>query len=172
MHVDVLHRWLFCCLARDLPAPPAKPRNPAISPDTLRLVFARRQLRTLHRCMTHCSACHFLHQCFQAWRGNLQHAAATGERLQGLAGRLARASFGLAALDKANEGIGRDRADFVRRQTEQAREQGPMEFAHRIRAVLRMGRRSHCVPRPGTSSSVPVASMLRVGAAEPNTCAY
>eukprot|EP00439_Symbiodinium_sp_Y106_P058319 s344_g8.t1 len=92
--------------------------------------------------MNHCSARFSLHQCFQAWRGNLQQAAATGERLQGLAHRLARTSFGIAALDKAiYDGLGRDRADFVRRQTEQARAQGPMEFAHRIRAVLRMGRR-------------------------------
>ncbi|CAE7734509.1 unnamed protein product [Symbiodinium sp. CCMP2592] len=141
-HVDFIHQWMTMSLASALPKAKAKPRNPAISQPTLELILTRRQLRTVHRRLQWQSGRYALFQCFQAWRGNLPSAQSATLPLVRLASRLARTHFGMAALNRAvRDGLSQDRAEFVRRQTENARELGPMEFAHRIRAVLRMGRR-------------------------------
>ncbi|CAE6935081.1 unnamed protein product, partial [Symbiodinium sp. KB8] len=138
-HLEVLLGHVQRFLARHLPPPPPKPRNPVLSDLSLRLVLTRRQVRTVHQRLTKAYARGLLFQCFAAWSGRGEQARSQAHRLDRLSCRLARAGFALSA------GIGKsfraDKAQFTRRAMETARGQGPAEFAHSIRAILRNGRR-------------------------------
>ena len=74
--------------------------------------------------------------------GRQSVARACVRRQQDLAERrLLHAAEVVAANRAVSRGLAADRAAFVRRATEEARALGPSAFAHRIRAVLRCGRR-------------------------------
>ena len=139
-HVDVLHRHLQHRLSVALPAPSRAARNPAIiSSATLEAIYHRRGLRTVSG---RSSDKLLVFQAFSAWMGRRSVATACARRQQDLADRrLLHAAEVVAANRAVSRGLAADRAAFVHRATDEARSLGPSAFAHRIRALLRCGRR-------------------------------
>ena len=142
-HVDVLHRHLQHRLSVALPAPSRAARNPAIiSSATLEAIYHRRGLRTVSGRLRAASDKLLVFQAFSAWMGRRSVATACARRQQDLADRrLLHAAEVVAANRAVSRGLAADRAAFVHRATDEARSLGPSAFAHRIRAVLRCGRR-------------------------------
>ncbi|CAE7516044.1 Large2 [Symbiodinium sp. KB8] len=141
-HLEVLLGHVQRFLAKHLPPPPPRPRNPVLSDMSLRLILTRRQVRTVKKRLAMTYARGLLFQCFAAWSGRAELARSQANRLDRLSCRLARAGFALSALHKGiGESFRADKAQFTRRAMETARGRGAAEFAHSIRAILRTGRR-------------------------------
>ncbi|OLQ10081.1 hypothetical protein AK812_SmicGene6223 [Symbiodinium microadriaticum] len=141
-HMEIIFGHVQRFLSHNLPPAPPKPRNPVLSELSLKLVLARRQVRTIKRRLEHNFGRTLLFQCFAAWAGRNRTAQSQARRLLGLSERISRASFSLTALGKAiGDNFRADRAQFTRRAMETARGAGAAEFAHSIRAILRTGRR-------------------------------
>ncbi|CAE7301905.1 CACNA1H [Symbiodinium sp. CCMP2592] len=139
-HLDLIHRHLHACLKTLPPAPP-KPRNPALTESTIALVVqkrhARRCLRTVklrtarlqaavsNRPATECES----RQLETQLRLEKWHATKCRE-----------------IRDELTKAILQDRACFARKAIADARDQGPREFSHKLRAVLRTGRKFRSPP--------------------------
>ena len=63
-HLEALLGHIQQFLARHLPPPPSRPRNPVLFDLSLRLVLTRRQVRTVHQRLTKAYARGLLFQCF------------------------------------------------------------------------------------------------------------
>ena len=142
-HVELIHRHLLDYLAAHLPPPPRKARHPAITPATLDLIYLRRHVRTVARVTQRLETKAVLSAWFHTWRSACD--AAPTERVWRYAHRqhynAARWAMVAGRTAKAtSQAILRDKANFVRQAMEEAREDGPAQFAHRIRSILRTGR--------------------------------
>ena len=141
-HMDLILGHIFSFLQTHLPAAPPRSRNPVLSETSLRLVRARREVRTVKRRLDKAYRQGLLFQCFAAWCGRTGVVQAQVRRLDSLAHRVSRAGFSLAALHRAiGESFSADQANFARKAMEQSRAGGASDFAHSIRALLRSGRR-------------------------------
>ena len=132
-------------LCAGLPPAPAKPRNPVLSGLALQLVRDRRQLRTLRRRVCASYDRLLLCFCFQGWRCSQARTDSTSrsnDALTRASWRVYRVGFALVAADRGlYSQLQLDKADFARRAMAQARDAGPAQFAHRIRAILPAGRK-------------------------------
>ena len=140
-HLEFVHRHLLHALEA-LPRAPPKPRNPALTQATLCLV---RRKRHVQRCLrTVRQRKH--RQCLWILSQVDSHASFNG------AASIAQLSAFSVQEDRWYElfqsvraelrtAMQKDRADFARRAISDAREAGPREFAFKLRAVLRTGRK-------------------------------
>ena len=147
-HVDVLHRHFKSVASRLLPPAPATPRSPIFSNSTLQLVLDRRSIRKSLRHVNRTAARALMALCFGGWRhARGKHSLPRDfwklERDRVAAVRNCTRWY-VAFHQHSRKtwvAITRDKADFFRRMNHDAREAGPAQFAHRLRAILRMGRR-------------------------------
>ena len=130
-----------------------RPRNPAISDTTWRIVAQRRSVRRVMARNRTLEDRRFLHTLLQAWRlqvrapAGISFAAASQQRRTSLLLNRARLAKVLRELNQAfKQAVRRDEADFTRRMFDQAREEGPSQLHSLLRAVLKTGRR-YKVPR-------------------------
>ncbi|CAE7385845.1 pgk-1 [Symbiodinium sp. CCMP2592] len=141
-HVDRIHCHLQHCLASELPPLPKVARNPAISSETLAAIYQRRSLRTVEKRLRAAAGRLDLWRFFAAWARRSGAVVACQRWLRALDDRRLQHAADVVAANRAvTRGMAADKASFVRRAVEQARGQGTAAFAHRIRAVLRRGRR-------------------------------
>ena len=141
-HMDLIFEHVYSFLQQHLPAAPPRPRNPILSELSLRLVLARREVRTVKRRLDKTYRQGLLFQCFAAWGGRTDAAQTQARRLDSLSQRVSRAGFSLSTLHKAiGESFSVDQANFARQAIENSRAGGASDFAHSIRALLRSGRR-------------------------------
>ncbi|CAE7377313.1 ggact.2 [Symbiodinium sp. CCMP2592] len=141
-HVDILQQHLYHGVMSCVPAMPPKPRNPALTPETLVKVRLQRHLRRCTRHAQQTSRRAFLHMCLRAWAQQGRPAFAIirseeGARIRAAA-RWARQYRQGKELRRA---MWTDKAEFTRRAIVQARAEGSAQFSHRLRAILRTGRR-------------------------------
>ncbi|CAE7586002.1 CACNA1S [Symbiodinium sp. CCMP2592] len=143
-HLDTVHRHLHACLQALPPAPP-KPRNPALSADTIALVVRKRHAR---RCLRVVRA-RTLRLCTDILT-QVCNRPATVRDLRQLEAQIRlekRHAAGCRELrDALTKAILQDRACFARKAIADARDQGPREFSHKLRAVLRTGRKFRSPP--------------------------
>ena len=146
-HVDIIHKHLHAYLADHLPPAPPRPRNPAIREETLDLVRTRRHLRRCERSARSKFCREILHICFLSWSGRRQWPSVAGHA-DGLSCR--RWFRGILALNRIiAAALSNDRAAFFRQMLLQSKSDGPAQFAHRIRAITRQGRKfraPQCLP--------------------------
>ncbi|CAE7221487.1 unnamed protein product, partial [Symbiodinium sp. CCMP2456] len=141
-HVDALQGSMVQALSHSKPDSSPGPRNPVISQATLGLVRLRRHMRRCLRPVDRRADMGFLHLCLQAWRQRTQPQEELYRQAKSARLAMARSYHGLAVLNKQlRQAMMDDRAQFARLQMEQARHAGPAEFAHRLRAILRTGRK-------------------------------
>ena len=138
-HVDQIHTHLRMYLAQNLPPVKPRPRNPAISGSTLDLIRIRRHVRRCERSTRSRFSKEVLRVCFGLWPRKdrqLPHPAPA-------CGRLCRTWFRrILALNKIiAAALSKDKATFYREMLQQAKNDGPSTFAHRIRAITRQGRK-------------------------------
>ena len=140
-HLDILHGHLHAAL-QHLPRPPVKPRNPALTPATIELVVHKRHVQ---RCLcsirkrTQKAA---LRLAFRTWRDPGAVTAAEKRQLRTQQDQEATwVHLYQEARQQLNLAMQQDRAAFARRNIELARKAGPKEFAYRLRAILRTGRK-------------------------------
>ncbi|CAE7888464.1 unnamed protein product, partial [Symbiodinium sp. KB8] len=121
-HVDSLHRHLFSHMEKVTISTPAVPRNPALTEQTLALAYLQLCLhawrfgqRTADNLLTQDKKCRV--GAARAWATHYRH------------------------VKQMRAAMWRDKAAFTRRGIEQSRADGPAAFAHKLRAILRTGRR-------------------------------
>ena len=146
-HVALLHTHLRGSLAASLPVPKSRPRNPAYSEATIDLVRAKRRARKRVRELYAQERAYILQAVFTAWARRYPPLVeldfvATMPVLSECRRHRTRV---LASLH-CQEGLLRtkmkaDKAAFLREEMQQARDLESAHFAHRIRSVLRMGRK-------------------------------
>ncbi|CAE7557354.1 X-element\ORF2 [Symbiodinium sp. CCMP2592] len=141
-HVDALQQHLYHGVKSCIPAISPKPRNPALTPDTLAKVRLQRHLRRCTRHAQQASRRAFLHMCLRAWaqQGRPVSSVIRAEENARIcaAARWARQYRQGKELRRS---MWTDKAEFTRRAIVQARADGPAQFSHRLRAILRTGRR-------------------------------
>ncbi|CAE7405639.1 unnamed protein product, partial [Symbiodinium sp. CCMP2456] len=139
-------------------------RNPAISQATLGLIRLRRHMRRCLRTVNRRSDMGFLHLCLQAWKHGTHPPQEFYKEAKTARLNMARSYHGLAVVDKQlRQAMMNDRAQFARvarRQIEQSRQAGPAEFAHRMRAILRTGRKFRPPPLLPALTKEPEAPCL------------
>ena len=141
-HVDCIHRHLFTSMESFKPRAPIAPRNPALTEQTLELVRVHRHLR---RCSKHAQRLAnraYLQLRLHAWR--FGQRTAHNLCLQDRTYRRQAASAWARHYRHAKRmraAMWEDKAAFTRRGIEQSRTDGPAAFAHKLRAILRTGRR-------------------------------
>ena len=146
-HLQQLHAHFHSELARHFQDAEARPRHPAISPDTWYLLRQKRRVRRTHRRRRQWEERQLLYGLFQAWRhcnddsgGDVQRRLArqvkAADQRVAMHGRTMRL---LQADIKA--AFQQDCANFVRRMWQDGRAQGPARFAHLVRSVTKSGRR-------------------------------
>ena len=149
-HVDVLHQHFLQTAERFLPAPVARVRSPVYCDATLQLILNRRSLRRTVRNTARTASRCLVAVCFGSWRrtsraaGSARSAPDPREVRDLLQARrnAARWYVTLALHCKDTyRAMSVDRAAFFRKANTEARAAGPAQFAHRIRAILRTGRR-------------------------------
>ena len=123
----------------NLPPVKLRPRNPAISDSTLDLIRVRRHARRCERSTRSRFLREVLRVCFGLWpRKDKQpsHPAPA-------CGRLCRTWFRhILALNKViAAALSKDKAMLFREMLQQSKHDGPSQFAHRIRAITRQGRK-------------------------------
>ncbi|CAE7525428.1 CACNA1S [Symbiodinium sp. CCMP2592] len=140
-HVDIIHRHLHACLA-ELPAPPRKARNPALTNATVDLVIHKRHLQRCLKTARQPCKHEILWTFFTLWRGR---PTDYGQRRRAIELAQDCEQRWVSRFKEAKLHLGQamlqDKAAFARRGIQQAREAGPREFQHKLRAVLRCGRR-------------------------------
>ena len=141
-HVETVQQSLISELASTNVRRASKPRHPAVTEHTLELVQQRRHLRRVIKILGERSDKGFLHLCFRAWNDQAQPDEAIYARAKTARYAMARGYHRLHVLDKRlKAAMQSDKAEFARKQIEASREAGPAEFAHRLRAILRTGRK-------------------------------
>ncbi|CAE7820750.1 unnamed protein product [Symbiodinium microadriaticum] len=141
-HVDCIHRHLFSCMKGAEIHCPSAPRNPALTEPTLELVRAHRHLR---RCSNHALRLAdraYLQLCLHAWRSRADtdhNLCLRDQKYRRLAAGAWARQYRHAKRMRA--AMWHDKAEFTRRGIEQCRGAGPAVFAHKLRAILRTGRR-------------------------------
>ncbi|CAE7858178.1 unnamed protein product [Symbiodinium microadriaticum] len=143
-HVDLVHRHLHVQL-RELPPAPPRARNPALTSATVELV---RRKRHMQRCLAVVrTRSKNLVLWAPAWRDGGRTARGDAARIRNMHRlELHRLDMFRQARQALTQAMQRDKADFTRRAYQQAREAGPREFAFKLRAVLRTGRRFRAPP--------------------------
>ena len=145
-HVDLVHRHLHAQL-RDLPPAPPRARNPALTPATIELVRSKRHMQRCLAVVRMRSKNLVLWALFKAWRDGGRSARGDAARIRNMHRlELHRLEMFRQARQALTQAMQRDKADFARRAYHQAREAGPREFAFKLRAVLRTGRRFRAPP--------------------------
>ena len=146
LHVDIIHRHLRDCM-KSLPPAPPRARNPAHSQETVQLVLCKRHMQRCLATMKKRLNRHYLWVAFQTWR----QPDSIGERESAalrrtVAATTRRAQMYQEARQALTQSMLKDKAAFARRGFHQARDAGPREFAFKLRAVLRTGRRFRAPP--------------------------
>ena len=147
VHVDSLQRHLVDYMSQAAGRQDHRPRNPAIQPSTLDKLRVQRHLRRCHRRTQAASDRAFLHLCLQAWK----HGAATPPGFLRVDKQLRiNATYAWVEFYRqcriARRALLRDKAAFARQAFEQSRAAGPAAWAHKLRAVLRVGRKFKAPP--------------------------
>ena len=142
-HVALLHTHLRGSLAASLPVLKSRPRNPAYSEATIDLVRAKRRTRKRVRELYAQERALILEAAFAGWAQLTEPAPAVTTPVLSECRR--HRTRVLASLH-FQEGLLRtkmkaDKAAFLREEMQQARDLGSAHFAHRIRSVLRTGRK-------------------------------
>ena len=121
-----------------------RPRKPAMSAATWRLLLAKRQQRRIHRRRAALHTRWLLLQCMRAWQGHSVASPHAHVRRQKAfdyvaAAHVARMQQIAKELRRAHQA---DEAEFVRLTYQDCRLQGPAALAKKLRSVLRSGRRA------------------------------
>ena len=147
-HVDLVHRHLHAQL-RDLPPAPLRARNPALTSATIELVRRKRHMQRCLAAVRKRSKNLVLWALFniKVWRDGDRSARGDAVRIRNMRRlELHRLDMFRQARQALTQAMQQDKADFTRRAYHQAREAGPREFAFKLRAVLRTGRRFRAPP--------------------------
>ena len=148
-HVALLHTHLRGSLAASLPVLKSRPRNPAYSEATIDLVRVKRRTRKRVRELYAQERAYILEAVFTVWARCspplVEPAPAPAVTMPVLSECRRHRTRVLASLH-CQEGLLRtrmkaDKAAFLREEMQQARDLGSANFAHRIRSVLRTGRK-------------------------------
>ena len=141
-HVESLQVAVKTYLEDNVPVLAKKPRHPALTEATVELVRARRHQR---RCLAASGARSdraFLHLCFQAWQDSGHPGDHALRKAQVARYCMPRNYCLLRDIGRQlTQAMNMDKAAYARIQIEQARSAGPAEFAHRLRSILRTGKR-------------------------------
>ena len=142
-HVEIIHAHLRHCLERDLPVPASAPRNPIISAQTLDLIRERRHWKRCERSTRARFNREVLRFCFGRWADGSQGKPPPATPDTTNCGLICRRWFrGILLLNhKVGRAMSRDKATYFRKMMSEARLAGPSQWAHRIRAITRQGRR-------------------------------
>ena len=141
-HVDSLHRHLFSHMEGVKIDVQEAPRNPALTAQTFAMVREHRHLRRCSRHSLRRADKAYLQLCFHAWR--FGQRTADNLRTQDRKCRIGAArawAIHYRHVKQMRAAMWRDKAAFTRRGIEQSRADGPAAFAHKLRAILRTGRR-------------------------------
>ena len=161
-HVEAVQQSLMSELADTTVKGLSAPRHPAVTEATLELVRHRRHLRRVLKVVGARSDRGFLQLCFQAWQRHDVPPASTYSHAKAARYNMARSYHQLHQLDKRlKTAMQSDKAEFARKQIEAARDAGPAEFAHRIRALLRTGRKFRPPPLLPALTAEPNRPCLR-----------
>ena len=121
-----------------------RPRKPAMSAATWRLLWAKRQLRRIHRRRATLHTKWILLQCLRAWQGHSVASPPAHVRRQKAFDYAAAAH--VAGMQQITRDLRRahqaDEAEFVRLTYQDCRLQGPAALAKKLRSILRSGRRA------------------------------
>ncbi|CAE7614655.1 unnamed protein product [Symbiodinium microadriaticum] len=142
VHVDRIQQHLSAGLQHIAPHDTLKARNPAIRPETLEKIRCQRHLGRCYRRTQRTSDRAFLQLCLSAWR----HGAHTQARLLHVDKQLrVNATYAWIVFYRQCRVVRRsllhDKATFARRTIEESRSAGPAAWAHKLRAVLRVGKK-------------------------------
>ena len=146
-HVALLHTHLRGSLAASLPVPKSRPRNLAYSEATIDLVRAKRRTRKRVRELYAQERAYILEAVFTVWaRRSPPLVELDSAATMPVLSECRRHRTRVLAILHCQEGLLRtkmkaDKAAFLREEMQQARDLGSAHFAHRIRSVLRMGRK-------------------------------
>ena len=148
-HVHLLHSHFRDFMTQHLPPPPPGPRHPAFSEHTFQLVQQSRHCRSVVRHLRERVRKATLQAVFQALRCHsagqpTQHHAAAflPKAFCALRRNLMRwqgKQYAYEWSQRLNAQF--DKAEFLRRQMQTARDTGTAAFAHQIRSILRTGRK-------------------------------
>ncbi|CAE7189620.1 lact-2, partial [Symbiodinium sp. KB8] len=147
VHVDSLQKHLVGSMSHAADRQNHRPRNPAIQHSTLDKLHVQRHLRRCHRRTQATSDRAFLHLCLQAWK----HGAATPTHFLRVDKQLrVNATYAWVEFYRqcriVRRSLLRDKAAFARQAFETSRAAGPAAWAHKLRAVLRVGRKFKAPP--------------------------
>ncbi|CAE7243520.1 unnamed protein product, partial [Symbiodinium necroappetens] len=166
-HVDTLHRHLHGVVSAQAVIDTKPPRNPALSAPTLALIRAHRHLRRCTRHAMRTADRAFLQLCLHAWA----YKDRTASRLLA-ADRRDRIAAARRWATQYRHGkqmrraMWRDKAEFTRAGIQEARSAGPSTFAHKLRAILRTGRRYRAPPLLPCLSDEPECPMTKDAVAD------
>ena len=146
-HVAILHSHLRGALLSHLPAVPRRPRNPAYTEVTIHFVRQKRRARKCLRAMFEedsstvmRAVVSAMQQCSTGRPFELQEPVVAG--LASLRRHRVRVWAALhCQSDTLRKRMQQDKAAFLRAEMQQSRDLGSAHFAHRIRAILRSGRK-------------------------------
>ena len=145
LHTDIVNQHLARCL-RELPPAPPKPRNPALSQDTIRLVVNKRHMQRCLKVVKKRTALLAQWLLFKAWRDGSVTAHDVKSMERAKACEMQRVLLFQEARAELTQSMLQDKANFARRAFQQARDAGPREFAYKLRSVLRTGRKFRAPP--------------------------
>ena len=146
-HVALLHTHLRGSLAASLPVLKSRPRNPAYSEATIDLVRVKRRTRKRVRELYAQERAYILEAVFTVWaRCSPPLVEPAPAVTMPVLSECRRHRTRVLASLHCQEGLLRtrmkaDKAAFLREEMQQARDLGSAHFAHRIRSVLRTGRK-------------------------------
>ena len=159
LHVDIVHRHLRHCL-RELPPAPPRPRNPALTPETVQLVSTKRHMQRCLRTVKNRTVSLVKWLLFKAWRDSRVDAQDLRRLEQAREQEARRILLFQTARAELTQSMLRDKAEYTRRAFHQSRAAGPREFAHKLRSVLRTGRKFRAPPLVPT---LQVGDVTKVG---------
>ena len=139
-HVDALHKHLHGSVSAHTVLGAELPRNPALSASTLAMVRKHRHLRRCTRHAVRTADKAFLQLCLHAWAYKSQ----TDRKTRVAAARCWAAQYRQGK--QMRRAMWWDKAEFTRAGIQAARSAGPSAFAHKLRAILRTGRRYRAPP--------------------------
>ena len=151
-HVCQLNRYFQDQLRLHFPAQRQRPRHPALSADTWRLLQAKRNLRRSQRFRSRWVAKQCLADIFAAWRsctGRVAGPDLDRIRVRQKTADLQASHYGVVMRRlqlKIRASFQADIASFTRQMWREVRQGGPAELARHLRAVLKAGR-SYKPPR-------------------------
>ena len=151
-HVCQLNRYFQDQMRLHFPAQKQRPRHPALSADTWRLLQAKRNLRRSQRFRSRWVARQCLADIFAAWRSCSGRVAGPGLdriRARQKTADLQASHYGVVMRRlqlKIRASFQADIASFTRQMWREVRQGGPAELARHLRAVLKAGR-SYKPPR-------------------------